>query len=1246
MFKQINYPRDLPVAAAREEIVAAIRENQVVILAGDTGSGKSTQLPKMCLEAGRGAEKMIGCTQPRRLAATSVSARVTEELGEEGRELVGCKIRFADRTGSATRIKFMTDGILLAEARRDRELLAYDTIIIDEAHERSLNIDFLLGILRRLVDRRPDLKIIVTSATIDTAKFAAAFSGAPVIQVAGRTFPVETIYLPPEKDDEEGGHVGQAVEAVLDLHKRDLSGDILVFMPTENDVRESVDLLRKALAHDPGVKREAVVLPLFGRLSGKDQNRIFHPVRGRKIVVATNVAETSITVPGIRYVVDSGLARISIYNARARTRKLPVRPISRASSDQRRGRCGRTGPGICVRLYSEEDYLNRDEFTRPEIQRSDLAEVVLRMLSLHLGDPGTFPFIDPPSPQAIRDGFSLLFELGAIRMKGGDRRTAQLTARGKMMARLPLDPRISRMILEAKERNCLREISIIASALSIPDPRVRPAEHEKEADAAHEKFSKSGSDFLSFLAIWDECGRLPSLGRLSRFCRQNYLSYQRLREWRDIHGQIVSILQREKGFPLNSGEAPLDAVHQAIMSGSLRNIGFIKSKNIYQGGHDSEVMIFPGSSLFNKGGKWIMAAEFVETSRLFARCVANIRPEWIEPMARHLCRYSWSEPHWEKKRGQVVAFENVTLFGLIIEARRKVNYGAVKPEESRQIFIQEALVAGELGGDFPFLSHNKGLAEKLIEMEDRVRERDIMADDWTLFSFYEERIPAEVWDRNTLKRLLKKVGDDAFLMMREEDILKNEPGDEKLAAFPDEIEMGGFSLKLSYRFEPGAEDDGISVHVPVELVEHIEPGQMEWLVPGMLEEKLVFLLKALPKSLRRPLVPVPDTAGKLVAALPFGRGHFFGVLRDHIRALYQIDIERHNWQVDALPDHLRPRYCLQDTTGRVIRASRDFADIATAPSAKVIGESSETVEKIRGRYEREGVCEWDFEGLPERIAVKDNHGRLQGFLWPALEENSQGGVNVRLCSSRTESRALTRRGLLALYRPLFNNFKGVKKEFAVSQENWALFEGLPGRVEFNESLRWFILEEVFSTREGRIPGRDEFEERAAAVRGEGIFRLGRRLLDQVVALLKERRAVLDLIVRFHGITVKGRKEVSADFHDHLAKAVPDNFLDIFDGARMKAAIRSLKALQIRIEREHADPARDRVRSGKVKIHDERLAVAISRQVFSPEYDRQLEEFRQMVDEYRISVFAQELKTAFPVSEKRLEEKWRELNGLL
>ncbi len=1241
MALQIEYPQELPISACRREIVEAIRDHQVLIIAGDTGSGKSTQLAKMCLEAGRGREKMIGCTQPRRLAATSVAGRVSEELGSAGAGLVGCKIRFADRTTAATRIKFMTDGILLAEARGDKELSGYDTIIIDEAHERSLNTDFLLGILRRLLDRRCDLKLIITSATIDTDKFAKAFDDAPVIEVSGRTHPVEVRYLPGD-DEDEAGYVEQAVEAAFELHNRREGGDILVFMPTERDIRETVEGLGKLIANRKDSKGAATVLPLFGRLSGGDQNRIFRAARGRKIVVATNVAETSITVPGIRYVVDTGLARISIYNARAGTSKLPIRPISRASADQRKGRCGRTAPGICLRLYAEEDYLGREEFTRPEIQRADLADVILRMLFLGLGDPRDFPFIDPPTPRAIGDGYKLLWELGAIKMKDGNRDTASLTGRGKIMAHLPLDPRITRMIIEARELNAVSEVVVVAAALSIADPRVRPADREKEADLAHAGFA-SGSDFFSFLKIWSECAKLPSQGRLRKFCKQNFLSYQRIREWRDIHEQIRAALGRQKGFRFDDAPATPDNIHRAVLSGNIRNIGLRKAKNIYQAARDKDMMIFPGSALFNKGGKWVMAAELVETSRLFARCVANIKVEWIEPLAGHLCKYSWAEPHWEKKRGQVVAFENVTLFGLLIEARRKVNFGPHKPEEAREIFIQEGLVETELGGGFPFLDHNRNMIDHFRELEDRLRQRDVMVDDWTLYRFYDERLPKDVYDRTGLTRLLKKMGSDDFLRMGEDDIVRRAPDTEQLAQFPEELDVGGFTCKATYRFQPGAEDDGITVNIPIDLLPQVDPARLEWLVPGMLLEKIIFLLKGLPKALRRQLIPVPDTARAIFAELPFGRGNFYGALQELVMTGKQVRIERGDWPLDSLSDHLKVRFCLIDSRGRIIKVSRNFADLA-APSRK--SPSGDLLLEVKKEWQRDDLAGWDFTGLPENIPIKDLQGRLQGFAWPGLEIDEQGRVNLRLFADREEAARRTKAGLPALYLKNFQKPGKIIKEFALGKECWAFYEGLGGREEVDRDLAFFILAEIFAARDGVIPGRRVFEERLALVKEKGLPRLGRELLEQVKAVLRERRAVLDQINRYENMAgPRTAKNRIGDFRDHLESVLPADFLKTIDDRRLRNAPRYLKGLSVRMERAHVDPGRDAMREEQVRVHEERLESVRDHQSYSLDYQRVLTEYREMIDEFRISVYAQELKTAFPVSLKRLDKKWRELKAL-
>jgi len=766
---KINYPDELPIAAHRDEIIEAIIKHDIVIISGETGSGKTTQLPKMCLEAGRGQKKMIGCTQPRRIAAITVAERVAQELGEKYSYLVGHKIRFQNKTTKSTKIKFMTDGILLAETRSDHDLLAYDTLIIDEAHERSLNIDFLLGYAKQLLTKRKNLKVIITSATIDTEKFAAHFNKAPIIEVSGRTYPVEVRYRPADENTdnkENNSYIDRAVQEVLDLRRKKESGDILIFMPTERDISETVDLLNQEFNPLTSTKKKGPqktnirILPLFGRLRAADQGMVFRHLKVQKIVVATNIAETSVTVPGIRYVIDTGLARISTYNIRARTTSMPVTAISKASCDQRKGRCGRVGPGTCIRLYSQEDFSNRPEFTLPEIKRSNLAEVILRMIDLKLGDPASFPFIDPPVSRSIRDGYALLHELGAIDASESEPR---LSANGRIMAMLPLDPRISRMIIEATKHNCLQEVVIIASALAIQDPRIRPAEAEGAADQAHAKFKMHPSDFLSYLKIWDEFNNVPFRGKekdkkksrsqMRKFCRANFLSYQRLREWQDIYEQVSSTLREEKGFTMNRTPASYEDIHSAILSGFLRNIAFRKEKNVYQGGQSKELMLFPGSVLFNKGGGWIMAAELVETARLYARTAANIKVDWIEPLAGSLCRSTYSNPRWEKKSGQVIANEKVTLFGLVLVASRKKNYAGINEttrREARDIFIHSALIQGELMGRYPFLEHNQELVGRFEKIEDRLRQRNILADEYVLYKFYDSRVHSTATCPNNL----------------------------------------------------------------------------------------------------------------------------------------------------------------------------------------------------------------------------------------------------------------------------------------------------------------------------------------------------------------------------------------------------------------------------------------------------------------------------------------------------------------
>jgi len=871
----LTYNPCLPITDKKNEIIDLISKNQVLIISGETGSGKTTQIPKFCIAAGRGIDGKIGCTQPRRIAATTVARRIAEELGEELGKSVGYKIRFKDKTGGDAFIKIMTDGILLAETRNDKYLNEYDTIIVDEAHERSLNIDFILGILKTLLKKRKDLKVIITSATIDTEKFSKAFDNAPVIEVSGRMYPVDVQYFTIEQESEgsdERTHVEMAALAVDKLQKKSLYGDIIVFMPTEQDIRETCEIL------EGRNYKSAIILPLYARLSSSEQSKVFSRLTGRKIIVATNIAETSITIPGIKYVIDTGLARISRYTPRSRTTSLPVVPISRSSADQRKGRCGRVENGICIRLYPEQDFLSRTLFTPPEILRANLAEVILRMIALKLGNIEDFPFIDRPAARSIRDGFDLLLELGAIKpVKRAKKSEAEkskksdvflLTEKGSLMAQMPVDPRLSRMLIEANQEGCLNEVAIIASALSIQDPRERPVEKTQEADQMHALFRDPLSDFITLLNIWkkyhDVRQKEKSTSRMKKFCKKHYLSFKRIREWRDIHAQISTVLQgsgaRDQGSGIRSqgpgirdlGSAKAnnseqefyskqyEVIHKSILSGFLSNIAVKKEKNIFQAAKGKEVMIFPGSGLFNKAKTWIVAAEMVETSRLFARTVADIDSRWLEALGKNQCKYTYLKPHWERSRGEVVACEQVS-------------------EEASEIFIRSALVEGDIREPLPFMEHNRRLIDEISSMENRLRKRDILTNEEDIFDFYHKKLEG-IYDIRTLKQHLKKRGTDGFLRMKKDDLFRYFPDEEELYLFPDKITLGTNQFQCNYSFEPGSRDDGVTIKVPSALAATVPAESVEWLVPGLYSEKIAALIKSLPKDYRKQLVPVANTA--------------------------------------------------------------------------------------------------------------------------------------------------------------------------------------------------------------------------------------------------------------------------------------------------------------------------------------------------------------------------------------------------
>ena len=1244
----IFYPPDLPIVAHRDDILALLRQHQVLVVAGETGSGKTTQLAKMVLEAFPERDMVIGCTQPRRIAASSVATRVAEELGPMG-HLVGWKIRFTDTTSAKTRIKFMTDGVLLAETRSDRLLSRYNAIIVDEAHERSLNIDFLLGYLKRLLPKRPDLKVIVTSATIDTAAFSRHFGQAPILTVAGRSYAVTVRYLPSEEDEEgdRDDNLDHCLKVVDDLVKQQARGDILVFLPTEREIREACQALEKRLP-------EAVVLPLYGRLPAGDQKRIFQPTGKLKIVVATNVAETSITVPGIRYVVDSGLARISHYNVRAKTTALPITRISQAAADQRMGRCGRVGPGICIRLYSEEDYLDRPQYSRPELQRANLAAVVLQMIALGLGNPEDFPFLDPPQKGAIREGYQLLAELGAI----SDQR--HLTPIGRIMADLPIDPCIARIIIAARDNGCLREITILAAVLAIQDPRIRPVDKEKEADEAHKAFLHPQSDFITLLNIWERFHQVEeavrSWSRLKKFCKGHYLSFQRMREWIDLHEQLSDILKRREGFAESSTPASYEQIHKALLCGFLRNIACKKQERLYQGAQNRELMIFPGSHQFHKGGQWIVAASFIETSRLYALTVATIEPEWIEPIAGPLCKYSWSEPHWEKKSGRVMALETASLFGLTLCSGRKVNF----PERSRknipiarEIFIEAALVRGEIVGDYPFLHDNQALIAKWREVEEKTRARTIVAEEQEFLRFYSERLPAEVYDRKSLNRCLRDKRLSARLRMDDETVCKRRPDDTELLDFPPSLEIGSLTVRLGYHFEPGAEDDGLTFRLPMDLALTVSPMVFEWLVPGLLKEKLTFLLKGLPKTLRKKLVPINETVLWLLDELNPGRGSLLASVEAAIIKRFRFSVQRSDWP-SVLPLHLQPRFVLHDIHDRDLCAGRNLRQLLSAQDGAsqgreaiapaLDGQGQAAMARWRGSEHRQ----WDFNDLPAAVPARASNGEVSGFFYPVLlPRPDKGCVIVDFEQNPLEAAAANRRGTLFLFNLHFpEEGKALRKTCG---ENFSgplatsLFEGRPSRGEILEILLPFILAQMYGPQPTGIPSREEFAARVDEARRQGFFRWGQQLCQGFSNLARRRaelRQAIDKALPQRGkapYLLAKRAELVQHLEDIFPRDLPRQ-LERLDFSQLE---RGLAGLAIRLERLTAYPAKDDGKAAPLAKHLERLREMERRGEELPlEAREEFARYRSMLNDYRIALFAPELKTSQPVSEKKLEAQWQ------
>ena len=1243
----IHYP-DLPVSARRADILAALRANRVLILCGETGSGKTTQIPKMCLEAGLRPGKLIGCTQPRRIAARSVAARIAQELGSDLGGRVGYKVRFTDTVRHDTAIKVMTDGILLAESQGDPLLSRYDTVIIDEAHERSLNIDFLLGYLKTLVEKRADLRIVITSATIDAERFSKHFNDAPVIEVSGRTYPVEIRWRPIERDEESpppqpspaSGRGGKRdaqtdlTAAILDATDelaRVGSGDILVFLPGEREIRDTAEALRKH--HPPGTE----ILPLFSRLSVAEQDAIFKPTSAlRRIVLATNVAETSLTVPGIRYVIDPGTARVKRYSARNKVEQLLIEKVSQASANQRAGRCGRVADGVCIRLYDEADFGNRPRFTDPELLRSSLAGVILRMKSLGLGDVVGFPFIDPPSSRLVTDGYQLLAELHALDEQG------QLTKVGTQLARLPLDPRIARMLLAAEQQRCVREVQIIASALSVQDPRDRPMERAQAADEKHKQFADERSDFMGWLKLWrwyeEQVQHKKTNRQLQTLLQDHFLSPRRMREWRDIHGQLHAQVS-ELGLRENEKDAGYDTIHQALLTGLLGNIGF-KSDDAkgrpkpgegnYQGARGIKLSIHPGSALAKKGPKWIMAAELTDTGRLLARTVAEVRPEWIEAAGRHLLTRMYIEPHWEKDGARAVAFERVSLYGITLVPRRKIHYGPIDPVLSRELFIRGALVAGEYDTQAPWFAHNRALIKEIEALEHKARKSGVWLDEERIFRVFDARVPADIHNGAAFEtwRQEAEAANPKALFLQREDILGESLGADHML-FPETMTVDDVACKLKYRFEPGHPLDGVTLTLPLYLLNRIEAAQIDWLVPGLIREKLTLLLKSLPKDKRRPLIPLPDTVTALLSVPTPGGQVLTEALAAYIRKKTGTDIHPDEWKGE-LPAHLLMNLSVVDDSGQELASGRDLAILRQqlGGAARITyGGGAEDTE-----FERTGLTEWNFGDLPERVKFKRGGRELIGY--PALVDNGET-VDLRLLDAADVAEAETRRGVVRLLRiALAAQFKQLDKDLSRETALALKFRSFGSPEQLRAALN-----DAIATR--ALLGDDDTP-RDAKTFAKQKERAKPRIAVVKQALLRDVAEILDLHAQV-AARLAAKPQFPAAMRDettHLAALVPADFITATRWAHLKDLPRYLRGILKRLEKLPASEQRDsRGMAGVLTLQNKYLA---RRGQVKGEAPAALDDFRWQLEELRISLFAQELKTPYPVSVKRLDKLWDEL----
>ncbi len=1226
----ISYPAELPVSQRRDEIAQVIRDHQVVIIAGETGSGKTTQLPKICLELGRGVDGQIGHTQPRRLAARTVAERIAEELGSPLGETVGYQVRFTDVSADDTLVKLMTDGILLNELARDRQLRRYDTLIIDEAHERSLNIDFILGYLRQLLPSRPDLKVIITSATIDPERFSAAFGGAPIVEVSGRTYPVEVRYRPADEDADQG----QAISDAIDELAAEGPGDILVFLSGEREIRDTADLLAG--------RERLEVLPLYSRLSAAEQHRVFERRAAssytRRVVLATNVAETSLTVPGIKYVIDPGTARISRYSHRIKVQRLPIEPISQASANQRKGRSGRTSDGICIRLYSEEDFESRPEFTDPEILRTNLASVILQMAAIGLGDVPKFPFIDPPDARNIADGLTLLAELNAFK-------NGRITGLGRKLARLPVDPRIGRMILEADQNGCTREVLIIASALSIQDPRDRPADAQQAADDKHRRFADPDSDFVTYLNLWDylaERQRELSSSAFRRMCRADFLNYLRVREWQDLQGQLQR-LAGDLGVSVGSSSAERTGLHVSLLAGLLSQIGMLyqfgkaeplqpaasapkgrRPRAEYLGARNARFAIFPGSALTRKPPDWMVAAELVETSRLWARTVARIEPEWVEPLAAHLVRRSYSEPHWEKKRGGAVALEKVTLYGVPLVVDRKVPYGRIDPAAARELFIRHALVEGDWETSHRFFAENRRLLAEAEEVEHRARRRGLVAGEDELFAFYDARIPADVVSAQHFDTWWKQArrADPGLLTFKSSDLLLDAAG-VSAEAYPDiwtSETPGASAVPLSYAFEPGSQADGVTVEVPLSRLNQLNAAEFSWQVPGLRTELVTEMIRSLPKALRRDLVPAPDVAIQVVARLGAPSGDLRDAVARELRSLRGVTIPRDAWDLGKLPPHLRITVRVTDA-GRVLAAGKDVAELQRELRPRL----RQVLSRAAAGLTRTGLTSWNFGALP-RVFREDTV-----VAYPALADAGDH-VDVRLFETEAAARAAMWAGtrrliLLGAPSPVKSIADGLS-----TPAKLALSHNPHGGVAamFADCVSCGA-DYLMTEAGGPAWDREGFERLSAAVRS-GLRETAADVVTHVESAL---RLAHSIGARLADMRADAVRPAVDDMRAQLSRLIYPGFVTATGYRRLPHLTRYLRGIERRLDKLAENPARDAASMAIALRAEQAYRQAVADLPASRRDDADVADVRWMLEELRVSLFAQTLGTQAPVSENRI-----------